>query len=86
MDKFYCYIIIINIITFIAFYRDKQKARRHRRRIRTNTLLSLAIIGGSFGALIGMYSVRHKTQNPKFVFGIPCILVAHIILFVMILR
>ena len=86
MANFYIYLIIINILTFVIFCIDKKRARHHSHRFRTNTLIALAIMGGSIGALLAMYSARHKTQNPKFVFGIPYILVAHIILFVMILR
>ncbi len=82
MDKFYFYIVVINILTFIVYWLDKRKSRHQKRRIRTNMLLGLAMIGGSLGALLSMYSVRHKTQNPKFVFGIPIILVAHIILLI----
>lgn len=82
MDKFYFYVIVINILTFLVFLLDKRKSRHHKRRIRTNMLLGLAMIGGSLGALLSMHSVRHKTQDPKFVIGIPVILVAHIILLI----
>ncbi|HBL8751618.1 TPA: DUF1294 domain-containing protein, partial [Clostridioides difficile] len=38
------------------------------------TLMSIAVIGGSIGSIIGMYSFRHKTKHIKFTFGIPFIL------------
>lgn len=52
-----------------------------RRRIPEKTLLTLAALGGALGALIGMSVWRHKTQHKKFVYGIPAILVVHIIIF-----
>ena len=39
-----------------------------------------AALGGSVGALIGMYLFRHKTKHPKFTVGIPAILVVQIFL------
>ena len=39
-----------------------------------------AIIGGSIGALAGMYTFRHKTKHPKFTIGVPVILVLQLIL------
>ena len=37
-----------------------------------------AAIGGSIGALAGMYTFRHKTLHRKFTIGIPLILAAQI--------
>ena len=44
------------------------------------TLMGAAAIGGSIGALAGMYCFRHKTRHLKFVLGIPAILIAQIAL------
>ena len=41
---------------------DKVNAAEHRFRIRIVTLLGLAFIGGSAGALLAMYLLRHKTE------------------------
>lgn len=54
---------------------DKWKAKRNRWRISEKMLLFLAIIGGSVGALAGMYIFHHKTLHKKFVLGVPLILV-----------
>ncbi len=43
------YFIAINIITFIAFGVDKQKAIEQKSRIRIITLLGLSFIGGAIG-------------------------------------
>ena len=44
--------------------------------ISEETLLILAIIGGSIGALLGMKVWRHKTQHKKFKYGLLLILLA----------
>lgn len=79
------YLLIINAIAFVLMLVDKFKARKNLWRISEATLMATAVLGGSIGALAGMYSVRHKTKHPKFSVGIPVILalqiVAGIILF-----
>lgn len=59
---------------------DKQKAKKHKWRIPENTLMLVAIIGGSIGSIIGMQTFRHKTKHIKFKFGIPIILILQVIL------
>lgn len=74
------YILVINVIGFLAMAIDKSKAKRHRRRISERTLFVFAIILGSVGVFAGMYTFRHKTRHTHFVIGIPVILAAQIIL------
>ena len=38
--------------------------------------MTVAVLGGSVGSLLGMYTVRHKTKHPKFTIGIPLLLAA----------
>ncbi len=77
---FIYYLFLINVIAFITIYIDKQKAIKHKWRIRESTLFLISIIGGSLGALIGMYTFRHKTKHIKFTLGIPFILIVQILL------
>lgn len=77
---FIIYLIIINLIAFIAMYLDKRKARYGNWRIPEQSLLILALIGGSFGAIIGMYTFRHKTKKYRFSIGFPIILILQIVL------
>ena len=74
------YLIVINIVTFLVYGIDKWKARQGSWRISEATLLILAVIGGSFGALFGMKVWRHKTMHKKFKYGLPLILLAQIAL------
>ena len=78
----YCiiYLIAINLISFLAMYIDKRKAKYGRWRIPEQTLLILALIGGSIGAIAGMYTFRHKTKKLRFSIGFPVILILQIIL------
>ncbi|WP_131027774.1 DUF1294 domain-containing protein [Clostridioides difficile] len=68
------YFIVINSIAFFSMYIDKKRAVRNEWRIKEATLMSIAVIGGSIGSMIGMYSFRHKTKHIKFTFGIPFLL------------
>lgn len=72
---FYYYLIAVNVLAFSLMGIDKYKARHHRWRIPEKTLFLSAIIGGSVGAIIGMYTFRHKTKHWYFVVGMPLILV-----------
>ena len=73
------WLIFINIITYIIYAIDKYKSMHHKWRIRESTLILLAVIGGSVGALLAMYTVRHKTKHNKFRIGVPVILAVQII-------
>ena len=68
------YLVAVNILAFICFGVDKQKAKTHQWRISENTLLGIAVCGGSLGAICGMRLFRHKTKRPKFTIGLPVIL------------
>ncbi len=87
MDKiFIIYVALISIITFAVFGIDKLKAVKDKWRIPEKVLFLLSIIGGSVGAILGMYTFRHKTKKPTFKFGIPAILIVQIVLLYFIMR
>ena len=73
------YLLIINAAGFLLMLIDKWKARKNRWRIPEATLMTVAALGGSIGALAGMYTVRHKTQHLKFTLGIPLILALQVV-------
>lgn len=80
LKYFIIYLIIINIIAFLAMYIDKKRAKMGRWRIKEHTLFILALIGGSVGAIIGMYTFRHKTKKARFFIGFPIILIVEVLL------
>ena len=71
---FYYYLIAVNVLAFFLMGTDKCRAKHHRWRIPEKTLFLSAILGGTAGAILGMYTFRHKTKHWYFVVGMPLIL------------
>jgi uncharacterized membrane protein YsdA (DUF1294 family) len=76
----------MNAAAFLLMHADKQKAKKKKRRIPEVTLLASAALGGSIGAVLGMYTFRHKTKHPTFTVGIPIILVLQVMLAVLLVK
>lgn len=74
------YLLIINLVTFVTYGIDKRKAKKNKWRIPESTLLWLAVLGGSIGALWGMKYWHHKTLHRKFKYGVPAILFLQILI------
>lgn len=77
------YLLLINAVSFFLMLADKRKAQKNQWRIRESTLLTVAILGGSIGTMLGMKLFRHKTLHPKFSIGIPVILALQTVVAVM---
>ena len=67
------------MITIIVFIYDKERAVEKKHRVREFSLLLLAFMGGSLGALFAMSLVRHKTMKQSFAVGIRLMLVMHVV-------
>ena len=80
MELLLYYFVSVNVLTFFVYGIDKWQARQGKWRISEATLLLFAVIGGSIGAWLGMRVWRHKTMHKKFKYGIPAILMIHIII------
>lgn len=74
------YALIINLIAFFVYADDKRRARHDQWRISESTLVVVALVGGSVGALLAMLMLRHKTRHRKYVIGIPAILLVQILI------
>ncbi len=61
---FYC--LGVNLASFGVFGWDKFCASRNFWRVSERTLLTLALIGGSPGAIAGQHTFRHKTYKEPF--------------------
>lgn len=79
-DLIVLYVVAVNIVSFIIMGVDKRKAIKRAFRIPESTLFVLAIIGGSFGSIIGMHLFHHKTRHWYFLYGMPVILAIQIML------
>lgn len=82
----FLYLILLNLLGFILMGMDKRRAIRHAWRIPEAHLFGCAILGGSLGSILGMYTFRHKTKHWYFVFGMPAILLIQVILGILIVR
>ena len=80
MEEIICYLLAVNIATFLLYGIDKYKAKKSKWRISEATLLTMAAIGGSIGAWAGMRLWHHKTMHKKFKYGIPLIIIMQIAL------
>ncbi len=72
------WLVIINLTAFAVFGIDKKRAKKGQWRIPEKTLFLSAILGGSIGAILGMYIFHHKTKHWYFQFGIPAIMIVQI--------
>ena len=66
----------VSIIVCIYDKFASKHATKHR--TRESTLLLLSAIGGSVAMYVTMQLIRHKTKHPKFMIGIPLIIIAQI--------
>ena len=76
---FIIYFLLVNLLGFYAMYTDKLRAKKRAFRIPEATLFAIAIIGGTIGCILGMYTFRHKTKHWHFVYGMPILLVLQIV-------
>lgn len=70
----------VNLAALILFGVDKRRARLGVWRIPERTLFLAAILGGSPGAIAGMFLFHHKTRHWYFKWGLPAILIAQLAL------
>ena len=81
------YLLIINLTAFCFMWRDKRLAKKENaRRIPEKTLFLSALLGGSIGAIAGMYRFRHKTKHWYFwivnFLGIGVVIAGFVLLFI----
>lgn len=72
---FTLYLVVINLVTFFLFGKDKRRSKKSKWRIPEKTLIGICVFGGSIGGLAGMHCFHHKTKHALFKLGIPIILV-----------
>lgn len=71
------YLLVVNALSLVLMIADKHFARKRMRRIPEFNLMMVAALGGSYGSLIGMLMVHHKTKHLKFTIGIPVLMFVH---------
>ena len=60
--------------------RKAEAAKPMKRRIPEKTLFVTAAVGGSIGAMAGMWLLRHKTRHWYFAWGMPVILLLQLLI------
>lgn len=73
------YYFFMNLILYCMMSFDKHAAIKGRRRIPEKNLFMAAILGGSFGGLLGMVLKRHKTRHFDFIFVFTFTAILHIL-------
>ncbi len=79
-------LVSINLGTFLLYGFDKLSALMHWQRIPEKTLWLSAFLGGSLGAVAGMYLFRHKTKKTSFQFVLAVLVLVQIALVILYLK
>ena len=72
------YFAVWNVFVAAVYGLDKLKAKAKKRRISERTLLLLAFFMGAVGAFFGVFFLNNKNRKPKFVIGVPFLVVLNI--------
>jgi uncharacterized membrane protein YsdA (DUF1294 family) len=77
------WVLVLSIISFVLMGLDKRRSKIHgARRIAERTFFTLALLGGSPGAIAGMRHFRPKTRHWYFRWGLPAILLLQLALLI----
>ncbi len=76
MEWLALWLILINVLAWLLTVLDKSRARRGGWRVSEATLFTVAALGGAPLMLFTMHCIRHKTRHRRFMWGLPCLLVA----------
>ena len=62
------FLCVMSLLAFVLYCVDKRKAKKGKWRIKEATLLGVGFFGGAVGALLAMYTIRHKTRAEHWYF------------------
>ena len=80
-DRFFNYLIAVNVVAFAAFGYDKLIAPTGAIRVPEAILLALTALGGCVGGVSAHLMLRHKTQKVSFRLAFwPCVLVSIVLI------
>ena len=69
------YLLLVNLAAFCLMGWDKRRSKKAgARRVPERRLFLAAVLGGSVGAIAGMFHFHHKTRHWYFRWGLPAIL------------
>lgn len=61
-------LLLLNIVTFYIYGKDKKKAKQNKIRISEKKLIMMSLFGGGMGGYIAMRVFRHKTKKEHWYF------------------
>jgi len=76
------YYFAANIILFALMGIDKNKAKKHKWRIKEHTLFAFSFLGGGIGGFLGMKVFHHKTKKNLFYIVFLLGILLHVIIWV----
>lgn len=80
VDALLAWLLAINAVTFLTYGYDKGIAGSKMMRVPEAILLTLALAGGTVGAMAGMRVYHHKTAKADFQFKFALIVIVQIVL------
>lgn len=72
--------LAVSLVDFCLMGMDKYKAKKDLRRVPEKRFFLLALLGGTPGAILGMWTFRHKTRHWYFRWGLPVLLILQLAL------
>lgn len=72
--------IAISVVAVVVTIWDKRAAKARHRRVPEATLLWIGFFGGATAMFTTMQAIRHKTRKPKFMIGLPLMMILHVLL------
>lgn len=68
---------VVSVVSVVLCIIDKNRAKKHGRRIPEAELMLAGALGGALPMLITMLLIRHKTKHVKFMLGLPLEILLH---------
>lgn len=75
---------LISVVSVMLTVYDKVASMAKKWRIPEKMLMMFAFCGGATAMYVTMQLIRHKTKHKKFMIGLPCFIIIHIALIVVI--
>jgi len=76
------YYFVVNIVLFSLMGIDKNKAKKHKWRIKEHTLFAFSFLGGGIGGFLGMKIFHHKTRKALFYVMFLLGILVHVIMWI----
>ncbi len=72
--------VLISVVSVMLTVYDKVASMAKKWRIPEKMLMLFAFFGGATAMYVTMQMIRHKTKHKKFMIGLPCFIIIHIAL------